>query len=143
VAAVRAAWRARQAALSPERLVVERQGAFAALDALAVDEQRFDLVIADPPAFAKNKRELKLGLRGYRKLARSCVVLVAEAGFLVIARCSHNVPAEAFLDEVQRGAGDSDALAPRPADQARDSDGSRLGRRDREAFRRRQLLRPL
>ena len=70
---------------------------------LAADKQRFDLVIADPPAFVRSKRELKPGLRGYRKLARACGALVAEAGFLVIACCSHNVPAEAFADEVQRG----------------------------------------
>ena len=90
-----------------EKLAVERQDAFAALEALAADKQRFDLVIADPPAFAKSKRDLKPGLRGYRKLARSCGVLVAEAGFLVIACCSHNVPAEAFADEVQRGLRDA------------------------------------
>jgi 23S rRNA (cytosine1962-C5)-methyltransferase len=90
-----------------ERLAVERQDAFTALDALAADRQRFDLVIADPPAFVKSKRDLKPGLRGYRKLARSCGALVAEAGFLVIACCSHNVPAEAFADEVQRGLRDA------------------------------------
>jgi 23S rRNA (cytosine1962-C5)-methyltransferase len=88
-------------------LRTERQDGFAALDALAADKQRFDLVIADPPAFVKSKRELKPGLRGYRKLARACGALVAEAGFLVIACCSHNVPAEAFADEVHRGLRDA------------------------------------
>jgi 23S rRNA (cytosine1962-C5)-methyltransferase len=88
-------------------ITTERQDAFAALDALVADKQRFDLVVADPPAFVKSKRELKPGLRGYRKLARACGVLVAEAGFLVIACCSHNVPAEAFADEVHRGLRDA------------------------------------
>jgi 23S rRNA (cytosine1962-C5)-methyltransferase len=88
-------------------LTTERQDGFAALDALAADRQRFDLVIADPPAFVRSKRELKPGLRGYRKLARACGVLVAEAGFLVIACCAHNVPAEAFADEVHRGLRDA------------------------------------
>ena len=88
-------------------IATERQEGFAALDALAADKQRFDLVIADPPAFVRSKRELKPGLRGYRKLARGCGVLVAEGGFLVIACCSHNVPAEAFADEVQRGLRDA------------------------------------
>ncbi len=90
-----------------ERLTTERQDGFAALDALAADKQRFDLVIADPPAFVRSKRELKPGLRGYRKLARACGALVAEAGFLAIACCAHNVPAEAFADEVQRGLRDA------------------------------------
>jgi 23S rRNA (cytosine1962-C5)-methyltransferase len=88
-------------------LTIERQDAFAALDALAADKRRFDLVIADPPAFVRSKRDLKPGLRGYRKLARSSGALVAEAGFLVIACCSHNVPADAFADEVHRGLRDA------------------------------------
>jgi 23S rRNA (cytosine1962-C5)-methyltransferase len=88
-------------------LTTERQEGFAALDALAADKERFDLVIADPPAFVRSKRDLKPGLRGYRKLARACGVLVAESGFLVIACCSHNVPAEAFADEVHRGLRDA------------------------------------
>ena len=88
-------------------LRTEREDGFAALDALAADRQRFDLVIADPPAFVRSKRELKPGLRGYRKLARACGGLVAESGFLAIACCSHNVPAEAFADEVHRGLRDA------------------------------------
>jgi 23S rRNA (cytosine1962-C5)-methyltransferase len=87
--------------------VVERQEGFAALDRLAEDKRKFDLVIADPPAFVKSKRDLKPGLRGYRKLGRACGALVAEAGFLVIACCSHNVPAESFADEVHRGLRDA------------------------------------
>jgi 23S rRNA (cytosine1962-C5)-methyltransferase len=88
-------------------LDVERQDAFAALDRLAESKERFDLVVANPPSFVKSKRDLKPGLRGYRKLARACGVLVAEAGFLAIASCSHNVPAEAFADEVHRGLRDA------------------------------------
>jgi 23S rRNA (cytosine1962-C5)-methyltransferase len=90
-----------------ESLAVLRQEGFAALDRLAADKQRFDLVIADPPAFVKSKRDLKPGLRGYRKLARACGALVAEAGFLAIACCSHNVAADAFADEVHRGLRDA------------------------------------
>jgi 23S rRNA (cytosine1962-C5)-methyltransferase len=90
-----------------ERLAVERQDAFAALEALAADKRRFGLVIADPPAFVRSKKDLKPGLRGYRKLAREAARLVAEDGFLVIACCSHNVSSEAFADEVRRGLRDA------------------------------------
>ena len=44
-----------------------------------------------------------MGLRGYRKLAREASALVAEAGFFVMACCSHNVSREAFADEVAAG----------------------------------------
>ena len=63
--------------------------------------------IADPPAFVRSKKELKPGLRGYRKLARACGPLVAEEGILAIACCSHNVPEDAFADEIRRGLRDA------------------------------------
>jgi 23S rRNA (cytosine1962-C5)-methyltransferase len=90
-----------------ERLSVQRQDAFAALDELANAKQRFGIVIADPPAFVRSKKELKPGLRGYRKLARAATTLVAEEGVLAIACCSHNVPPDAFADEVRRGLRDA------------------------------------
>ena len=89
------------------RLSIERQEAFAALDRLSTAKARFGVVVADPPAFVKSKRELQAGLRGYRKLARICAGLVEEEGFLAIACCAHNVPADAFADEIRRGLRDA------------------------------------
>ena len=86
---------------------MRRQDAFAALDELADAKQRFGVVVADPPAFVRSKKELKPGLRGYRKLARAATLLVAEEGFLAIACCAHNVPADAFADEVGHGLRDA------------------------------------
>ena len=88
-------------------LSVERREAFAALDEFAAAKERFGLVIADPPAFVRSKKELKPGLRGYRKLARAAATLVGEEGFLAIACCSHNVAPDAFADEVRRGLRDA------------------------------------
>jgi 23S rRNA (cytosine1962-C5)-methyltransferase len=101
------------AAASAERsglaagLETAREDAFAALERLAADKRRFGIVVADPPAFVRSKKELKPGLRGYRKLARACAPLVAEEGILAISCCSHNVPEEAFADEVRRGLRDA------------------------------------
>lgn len=86
-----------------DRVAVRRQEAFSALDQLASEKQRFGLVVCDPPAFVKSKRELNSGLHGYRKLARGAAGLLGEEGMLVIACCSHNVPLEAFAEEVWRG----------------------------------------
>ncbi len=85
------------------RMETVREDAFAALERLATEKRRFGIVIADPPAFVRSKKELKPGLRGYRKLARACGPLVGEEGILAIACCSHNVPEDAFADEVRRG----------------------------------------
>jgi 23S rRNA (cytosine1962-C5)-methyltransferase len=97
---------AQQAGLA-DRLEVDRADVFGALDRLATERRRFGLVIADPPAFVKSRKDLKPGLRGYRKLARAAATVVADEGFLGIACCSHNVPAEDFAEEVRRGVRDA------------------------------------
>ncbi len=86
-----------------DRFATRTAEAFAAIDALAGEKARFDLVIADPPAFVPAKKDLAAGLRGYRKLAREAAGLVGEAGFFVIACCSHNVCLDAFAAEVTAG----------------------------------------
>ena len=80
-----------------------RQDAFDALDQLSAGNARFDVVIADPPPFARSKKDVPTALKGYRKLARMAAGLVAPGGFLFIASCSHNVTTEAFGDEVAGG----------------------------------------
>jgi 23S rRNA (cytosine1962-C5)-methyltransferase len=96
---------ARSAALNGvgERCQFRRGEAFAELQTLASAGERFDLVIADPPAFVKSKKEVKQGARAYRKLARLAASLVAPEGFLFIASCSHNMPVEEFDRQVARG----------------------------------------
>lgn len=86
-----------------ERLSTRTSEVFPAIEALVAEKARFDLVIADPPAFVRAKKDLAVGLRGYRKLAREAAGLVGEAGFFVMACCSHNVSAEAFQAEVTAG----------------------------------------
>ncbi len=77
--------------------------AFAELSRLNREGERFDLVIVDPPAFAKTKRELPQGLKGYRKLARLAALSVAPGGILVAASCSHHVDAQLFGEQLRRG----------------------------------------
>ncbi len=74
---------------------------------LAAAGERYDIVVADPPAFVKSKKDLAVGSRGYRKLARLSASLVSPGGFLFIASCSHNVERALFDEEVRRGLGDA------------------------------------
>ncbi|MGF1624440.1 MAG: class I SAM-dependent rRNA methyltransferase [Alphaproteobacteria bacterium] len=84
-----------------------RAEAFAEL-ALRVDRaERFDVVICDPPAFAKSKKDLHAAIRAYRKLTRLAAALVAPGGILFVASCSHNVPADAFIAAVAGGLQDA------------------------------------
>jgi 23S rRNA (cytosine1962-C5)-methyltransferase len=85
----------------------QRAEIFETLERLAAGNERFDLVIADPPAFVKSKKDLGAGLRGYRKLARLAASLVAPGGVMFIASCSHNVEPTAFAEAVRRGLEDA------------------------------------
>jgi len=84
-----------------------QQEAFAALAALAEAGERFDVVIVDPPAFAKSRKDVPAALRGYRKLARLAAALVSPGGVLFAASCSHNVAVDPFGEAVARGLADA------------------------------------
>ena len=103
-----------QAALDLARMAADANGvgdtctfvkgvAFSELERLGAAGERFRVVVADPPAFVKSRKDLNAGLRGYRKLTRLAAALVEPGGFLFVASCSHNVAPEAFSSEVARG----------------------------------------
>ncbi|NQV79878.1 MAG: RlmI/RlmK family 23S rRNA methyltransferase, partial [Alphaproteobacteria bacterium] len=56
-----------------------------------------------PPAFVKSRKNLAVGLKGYRKLFHQAAALVTPGGFLFAASCSHLVERDAFEDEVAHG----------------------------------------
>ena len=84
-----------------------RAEVFAEAARLADVGERFDIVIADPPAFAKSRKEVPAALRGYRKLARLAASLTARAGILFMASCSYNVGEAEFAEAVRRGLADA------------------------------------
>ena len=73
------------------------------LERLASANERFDLVIADPPPFVRARKDLEVGAKAYRRLARAAANVVAPSGFLLLASCSHNIPAERFALECAAG----------------------------------------
>ncbi len=101
---------ARQAAEAngvAERCRFNRADAFNRLELLGGREELFDLVICDPPAFVKSKKDLQRGARAYRKLARLAAKTVAPGGILTLCSCSHHVDAAHFLHQVARGLADA------------------------------------
>lgn len=72
--------------------------AFDAMRTLRDAGRRFDVVIVDPPSFAKKNAELENARRAYRRLAFEAATLVQTGGTLVFASCSSRVD-EAFLEE--------------------------------------------
>ena len=59
-------------------------------------ENRFDLIILDPPAFAKNHRSLQHGLKGYRSINQRAMEKIAPGGLLLTFSCSQAVSVEEF-----------------------------------------------
>lgn len=86
-----------------ERMACARGDAFAEMQRLAGEGRRFGLVVVDPPAFAKTKKDQRAGLRGYAKMTRLAARLVAPDGFLVACSCSHHVDPAGFADAVRKG----------------------------------------
>jgi 23S rRNA (cytosine1962-C5)-methyltransferase len=90
-----------------ERCEFRRAEVFAETAALAAAGERFDITVADPPPFARSRKDVPAALRGYRKLARQAAQVTAPGGFLFIASCSHNVAAADFAEAVRRGLADA------------------------------------
>lgn len=85
-------------------LAVERANVFDYLRGLRDGDRRFDLIVLDPPAFAKSRRELDGALRGYRDLNRQALRLLAPHGWLVTCSCSHHMTPPMFEDMARQAA---------------------------------------
>jgi 23S rRNA (cytosine1962-C5)-methyltransferase len=66
--------------------------------------RRFDLVVCDPPAFAKSQKAVDSALAGYASLNRAALAVLAPGGLLVTASCSARVSVEQFTDAVKEAA---------------------------------------
>jgi 23S rRNA (cytosine1962-C5)-methyltransferase len=92
-----------------KNVTFEKSEAFDALEALGGrSEREFGVVICDPPAFVKSRKDLKTGAQGYRKMVRLAAPLVSRGGFLFVASCSHLVDPPLFAEQVRRGLRDAE-----------------------------------
>jgi 23S rRNA (cytosine1962-C5)-methyltransferase len=95
--------RARQAAERNgllDQVSILRGDAFDTMVMLADAGERYDIVVCDPPAFAKSRKDATAGLRAYNRMARLAARLVVPGGFLFVASCSHHASLEAFTGTV-------------------------------------------
>ena len=81
-----------------------RADAFDALKALTKQGEQFDVVVLDPPAFIKRKKDIPQGQAAYRKLNQLALGLLSQGGLLVSCSCSYHLAAEELLAAIQAAA---------------------------------------
>ncbi|MCB1881259.1 MAG: class I SAM-dependent rRNA methyltransferase [Gammaproteobacteria bacterium] len=87
-----------------EQVAVLHGDAFDALRELRSEQERFDVVILDPPAFIKRRKDLREGTQAYRRLNQAAMQLLSKDGVLITSSCSHHMAAHSLLQEVQKSA---------------------------------------
>lgn len=74
---------------------------------LCEEERQYDVVILDPPAFAKSRRVLESAYKGYKELNYRCMKLTKSGGFMLTCSCSQFMTKELFLKMLREAAADS------------------------------------
>jgi 23S rRNA (cytosine1962-C5)-methyltransferase len=74
-----------------ERVRIREGDAFEVLKQLRLEREHFDVVIVDPPAFVRRKKDLDSGIEAYRRLNQAAMQLVAKDGILISASCSSHL----------------------------------------------------
>lgn len=90
-----------------DRCVFQEVNAFDALRALAREGPRFDMVILDPPAFAKSKAALPKAAAGYKEINLRALKVLRPGGILVSCSCSAHVSEDVLLAIVAEAAADA------------------------------------
>jgi len=80
---------------------------------LTAEGRTWDVIILDPPAFAKTKRAVEGARRGYKDINLQAMKLLNEGGYLVTASCSYHVRPELFLETIQEAAKDAGKIIRR------------------------------
>lgn len=80
---------------------------FELLAGYAVARRRFDIVVLDPPAFAKSRQSLDAAMRGYGEINRRALQLLDAGGILVTCSCSHHLSEAALLEIVAKASLDA------------------------------------
>jgi len=95
-------WLDNSAELNHFKNITSIQGnVFDVLKHLRHEKEKFDIVIVDPPAFIKRKKDYKEGLNAYRRVNQMAMQLCSRDALLVSASCSHHLPAETLVQQIQ------------------------------------------
>jgi len=87
-----------------EQIRIESSDAMECLDRLSVDNERFDVIVCDPPNFARSKKNVASAKAGYRLLHKTIFGLLKQSGILLTSSCSHHIFRTTFEDVISDAA---------------------------------------
>ena len=87
-----------------DRVKFQCEDVFELLPRLEKENQLFDVVILDPPAFTKSRNSIKNAVKGYREINLRAMKLVRPGGFLATCSCSHFMDYELFTKTIRQAA---------------------------------------
>ncbi|HEX4481716.1 MAG TPA: class I SAM-dependent rRNA methyltransferase [Rudaea sp.] len=87
-----------------ERVRTVKSDAFDYLKSLREQRERFDVVVLDPPAFVKRKKDFAEGRLAYRRINEMAMQILARDGILITCSCSYHMSRATLLEAVQQGA---------------------------------------
>jgi len=80
---------------------------FDALREMESGDERFDTIVLDPPAFAKNRSAVRSAARGYKEINLRALKLLNAGGVLITCSCSYHMSEELFLELIADAAQDA------------------------------------
>lgn len=87
-----------------DKVVTIQGNAFDVLKALKAEAHKYDVVIVDPPAFVKKKKDLRSGSEAYRRINELAMRVLERDGILVSASCSHHMSRDGLIKQVNLAA---------------------------------------
>jgi 23S rRNA (cytosine1962-C5)-methyltransferase len=84
---------------------------FDILSELEMAGERFDIIVLDPPAFAKNRASVDAAARGYKEINLRAMKMLKPGGTLVTSTCSYHMSEDAFLNVLAGAAADARRVA--------------------------------
>lgn len=90
-----------------QRVEVHRGDVFDSLRALRGEARHFDIVVVDPPAFMRRKKDRRAAMEAYRRLNRRAMQVLEDNGLLLSASCSFHLSAEEHQEVVTSAAADA------------------------------------
>ncbi|HUT53186.1 MAG TPA: class I SAM-dependent rRNA methyltransferase [bacterium] len=90
-----------------DNIAARKANVFDEFAAMEKAREKFDVIVLDPPPFAKSRKDLAGARKGYADLNRRAMNLLRPRGVLLTYSCSYNLSAPAFLDVLRSSAADA------------------------------------